>query len=146
MPSRVSGVIGSPAGPIGQPEARPQDRVPAHVEAYDTGEPVLDESADLLLQRLLGHAVRLDRVPSTLRIRWSLTFSRVPSCWAHSDTRYSSSSHRESRRCCGHRLAGRERGDAVQPGLLQPGELVHQLAVLATCASSRSRRSVTARR
>ena len=64
-----------------------------------------------------------------MRIRWSLTGYGVPSCWAHSETRYSSSIQRTCRsRSPGGRPSG-QRVDLVQVGLLQVGDPVHQLPV-----------------
>ncbi len=66
---------------------------------------------------------------SALRTRSSLTGCAVPSCWAHSETRSSSSIHRALRsRSPAGRPVG-ERGDLVQVEVLEVGDPVHQLAV-----------------
>ena len=62
-------------------------------------------------------------------MRWSLTGNAVPSCCAHSETRYSSSIQRTCRRSLAGRAAVRQRVDLVQVGVLQVGDLVHQLPV-----------------
>ena len=56
-------------------------------------------------------------------MRWSETVYAVPSCWAHSETRYSSSIHRTRRSAApGGRPVG-QRGDLVQVRRLHVGHL-----------------------
>ena len=68
--------------------------------------------------------------PAALRRRWSLTGCAVPSCWAKSDTRYSSSSQRTSRSPAPGGRPARQRRDLVEVGLLEREHLVHQLPVV----------------
>ena len=87
----------------------------------------------------------LSPAASALRIRWSLTGYAVPRCWAHSETRYSSSIQRTRRKA---RLGGPalgQRRHLVQVGLLErrrSGPSPRRSR--ATCSSSRSRRCSTA--
>ena len=115
-------------GPV--PRLAQQRRVGASPEVLEEGRA---GGGRLVVAGLVGHALQPRRHPrcqlSALRIRWSLTAWRVPRCWAHSETRYSSSIQRTAR--C-DALGGRPAGsavDLVQPGVLQVGDLVHQLPV-----------------
>ena len=88
------------------------------------------------------------RPASNVRIRWSLTGPSVPSCWAHSETRYSSSIQRARRSALARRPTLGQRGE---PGggtaSSTLGDLVHQLPVAERRRpSSRSRRRRIARR
>ena len=53
-------------------------------------------------------------------MRWSLTGPSVPSCWAHSETRYSSSIQRDRAQRLARRAALGQGLDLVAVGLLQP--------------------------
>ena len=60
-------------------------------------------------------------------MRWSLTAYAVPSCWAQSETRYSSSIHRTCRSRAPAGPALGQRLDLVQVGVLEVGDPVHQV-------------------